>query len=234
MKAEESLKAALLHLLRNDPEVQAAVLDCRAQEELPLLAPLTEAETALIEPVSADEPYLHEDTEALRETIARQERQLESMRQQQTAMQDVLASYARLESVYGDYLELPHAIREAIGKLLNDSSPLAFAVTGARLEVLIGLYERICEIWEDCTAAELNALNGCFDLLFDLYLLGDTDLHRIVTQSGTHYDEEHHILTPDSTPGQRILQVIISGFAGEGILARSLVKTGSLAFPEQI
>ncbi len=234
MHTQEHLKSSLLALLRTDAEVQAAVRACQEETEPPFLAPLTEAETALIEPVSPEELYLQEDTEALHETIARQERQLESMRQQQSAMQDVLASYARLESVYGDYLELPHTIRELTGRLLNDSSPLAFAVTGARLEVLIGLYELICENWQDCTSAELNALNGCFDLLFDLYLLSGSDLHRIVTQTGTHFAETLHILTPDSEPGQHILKVIVAGFAGEGYLARSLVKTGSLEFPEQI
>ena len=117
-----------------------------------------------------------------------------------------------------------------VGQLLNDSSPLAFAVTGAELEVLIALHELICRTEERQVRRVLNA---CFDLLFDLFLLKKPDFRRIVTHEGDAFDPARHALAAGSSPAKRVLEVIICGFTGGGTVVRSCVYTGEYGFPEQ-
>ena len=224
------MKRELLDLLRHDPEVREAVRQAAAPEETPMLAPLTTEEAALFGLESPPESEPSAELADALATIERQNRQIESLWQQQAKMQDVMAAYARLERVYGHYLELPASVRPRVSEFLNDSSPLAFAVTGARLSAVCGLYQVICDVWTDCTSAELNALNECFDLVFDLFLLGASDFRRIVTHEGERFDPAIHTLSADSTDSGHIQQVIISGFEGEDIRVRSLVRTGEWAF----
>lgn len=224
------MKRELLDLLRHDPDVRAAVRQAAAPEETPMLAPLTTEEAALFGLESPPESEPSAELADALATIERQNRQIESLWQQQAKMQDVMAAYARLERVYGHYLELPASVRPRVSEFLNDSSPLAFAVTGARLPAVCGLYQVICDVWTDCTSAELNTLNECFDLVFDLFLLGASSYRRIITHEGELFDPSLHTLSADSTESRHIMQVIISGFEGEDVRVRSLVRTGEWAF----
>lgn len=221
----DAIRTELLTLLRSDSEVQAAIRQAAAESAMPLLAPVSAEEAVqygLEAPPMQDEPAL---TEAL-ECLAQKERQLEALRQQQAKMQDVMATYARLEAVYGDYLTLRSAWREKVGAMLNDSSPLAFAVTSANLTVLRGLHALLCEAWPQMTPQESAILNACLDLAFDLFLLGTSGYSRIATHEGEHVLPQLHAVTADSDPGKRIRQVIVAGFAGEDLCVRSLVRTG--------
>ena len=220
-----TIKEELLQLLQQDAQVQAAVRGL-FEADSPLLAPLTSEEELLLTGESTEIP---QDTANL-DTIARQERELSALRQQQARMQDVLAGYARLESVFGDYQSLPAPAQEAVGQHLNDSSPLAFAVTGAELGALTALYEIICRTNDRPVR---RVLNDCFDLLFDLFLLKSSDFRRIVTHEGDVFDPERHALTAGSSPSKRVLEVIVSGFTGSGMVVRSYVRTGEHGFPEQ-
>ena len=220
-----TIKEELLRLLQQDAQVQAAVRGL-FEADSPLLAPLTSEEELLLTGESTEIP---QDTANL-DTIARQERELSALRQQQARMQDVLAGYARLESVFGDYQSLPAPAQEEVGQHLNDSSPLAFAVTGAELGALTALYEIICRTNDRPVR---RVLNDCFDLLFDLFLLKSPDFRRIVTHEGEVFDPEHHALAAGSSPSKRVLEVIVSGFTGSGMVVRSYVRTGEHGFPEQ-
>ena len=221
-----TIREELLRLLQNDPEVQAAV-QALFEREHPQLAPLSAEEEMLFGGGAVEN---ERDTETF-DTIARQERELLALRQQQAKMQDVLAGYARLEAVYGDYQALPASVREEVGQFLNDSSPLAFAVTGAELEVLTALYKVVCHAQERQVRRTLNA---CFDLLFDLFLLKNPGFRRIVTHEGDVFDPERHALAAGSIPAKRVLEVVISGFTGGGMIVRSCVRTGEHGFPEQL
>lgn len=223
-----SLKYSLLALLRDDPEVQCAVRQIAAAEEM--LAPVTEQEAALVERVLPQEAASADALRDALDTIERQNHQIESLRQQQMKMQDVMAGYARLERVYGDYLELRPALREHIGSLLNDSSPLSFAVTGASLEALCDLHSFVVRSHPMLTTQELWTVNACFDLLFDLFLLGTSAYRRIVTHEGERFDPKLHCLTEDSIPDKRIVQVILPGFEGPEFRVRSCVRTGERDF----
>ena len=74
----------------------------------------------------------------------------------------------------------------------------------------------------------LNTLNECFDLFFDLYLVGHPDFRRLLTREGDKFDPSQHILTPDSLPEGRISKVMIAGFCCDGseTFRKSLVRIG--------
>ena len=225
---EEQIRGVLLRLLQQDAQIQNAVRQLLTNDEHSTLEPLSPAEAALFGEISA-EPV--PDDDAFAEETARLMRELQALRQQQAKMQDVLANYARLEAAFGRYQTLPPEQRTAVGAFLNDSSALAFAVTGASKQVLNALYMHIVACWQDVDRRSLAVLNECFDLLFDLYLLKNPSFRRIPTHAGDAFDSRLHRAAADSTPDHRILRVIISGYEGNGRTVPSLVQTGYFAFP---
>ncbi|MBQ4466081.1 MAG: hypothetical protein II916_08985, partial [Oscillospiraceae bacterium] len=80
------MKRELLDLLRHDPDVRAAVRQAAAPEETPMLAPLTAEEAALFGLESPPESEPSAELADALATIERQNRQIESLWQQQAKM----------------------------------------------------------------------------------------------------------------------------------------------------
>lgn len=208
-ETEQFHRTALLRCLRTDVQVRSLIREIAASQEE---TPVSPVQTAQEDVRSLEERCLAAERalEAAQQTIAAQEQRMQALRQQCGQMQEVMAAYARLETVYGRYLELPEDIRESCGRLCNDSSPIAFAVTGAADSTIRAWYELICG--QHRRGQVLAVLNECFDLFFDLWMLGHPDSVRLMTQPGEMYDPARHVLTEDSLTEGRITRVIVSGF----------------------
>lgn len=224
------LKSELLALLCTDHDIRNAlrtVLNDEEQPEAP--APGTDT-TELEQRCQRAESALEE----AQETIFAQEQRLSALRQQCGRLQEVLAPYARLETVYGQYLELPESVRDVCGAFLNEFSPLSFAITGADETTLVRLHELICARGTYLEEAALRTLSDCFDLFFDLYLVGHPDFRRILTHEGDLFDPALHLPTPDSQPEGRVIsKVLIAGFCDDltGSFRKSYVRIGEKQAP---
>lgn len=218
------LKNTLLDLLRNDPDIRNALRAALNGEEPPA-APLPDKDTSELEQRCKRAERALEEAQ---ETIFAQEQRLSAMRQQCGRMQEVLAPYARLETVYGHFLELPEDIRDICGAFLNEFSPLSFAIIGAEENTLLRLHALICTQGTAMDEPVLAVLNEVFDFFFDLYLVGHPDFRRIVTHEGDKFDPSLHDLTPDSQPEGRISKVMIAGFCDDqtGNQWKSFVRIG--------
>ena len=219
------LKSDLLHLIGTDPDIRNA-LRAALNDEEPPAPPAPDTDTAELERrCKRAEAALDE----AQETIFAQEQRLSALRQQCGRLQEVLAPYARLETVYGQYLELPEDIRDTCGAFLNEFSPLSFAITGADEATLLRLHELICTQGTYMDEPTLHTLSDCFDLFFDLYLVGHPDFRRILTHEGDMFDPSLHNATPDSQPEGRVIsKVLIAGFCDDltGNFRKSFVRIG--------
>ena len=218
------LKSALLSLIQTDPDIRYALRAVLSGGETSE-APAPDTDTAELESrCKRAESALDE----AQETIFAQEQRLSALRQQCGRLQEVLAPYARLETVYGKYLELPEDVRDVCGTFLNEFSPLSFAITGAEETTLLRLHEMIRTQGTQMDVQTLGTLNELFDFFFDLYLVGHPDFRRIVTHEGDKYDPDLHELTPDSLPEGRISKVMIAGFCDDltGRQRKSFVRLG--------
>ena len=219
------LKSELLSLLRTDPDIRNALRAVLNGEEPPAPpAPYMDT-TELERRCKRAEKALEE----AQETIFAQEQRLASIREQCGRLQEVLAPYARLETVYGQFLELPDEVRDICGAFLNEFSPLSFAITGADENTLHRLHALICSQGTQMDDRTLATLGDCFDLFFDLYLVGHPDFRRILTHEGDMFDPALHELTPDSQPESRVIsKVLIAGFCDNltGNFRKSFVRIG--------
>lgn len=218
------MKNELLELIHHDPDIRNALRAVLDAEE-PLTAPLPVKDTAELEQRCKRAERALEEAQ---ETIFAQEQRMSAMRQQCGRLQEVLAPYARLETVYGHFLELPEDIRDICSAFLNEFSPLSFAITGAEEETLLRLHSLICTQGTAMDESVLTVLNEVFDFCFDLYLVGHPDFRRILTHEGDKFDPSLHELTPDSQPEGRISKVMIAGFCNDqtGNQWKSFVRIG--------
>ena len=195
------LKNTLLDLLRNDPDIRNALRAAMSDEEPPA-APLPDKDTSELEQRCKRAERALEEAQ---ETIFAQEQRLSAMRQQCGRMQEVLAPYARLETVYGHFLELPEDIRDICGVFLNEFSPLSFAITGAEENTLLRLHELICTQGTAMDEPVLSVLNEAFDFFFDLYLVGVPHVilvaeHQVIRRSELLHQIQEMLLRTAEAP----------------------------------
>jgi len=124
-------------------------------------------------------------------------------------------SYSELERIYKKFNSLDEKVLNSYCSILNNSTPLAFLVTGAESDNIYLFFEKVCMEWRRYDSKTLIMLNEVFDFLFEHFCINNPEYKRIVTQIGDEFDSETHSRTSDSLPVGRVKKVIISGYINQ-------------------
>lgn len=135
--------------------------------------------------------------------------------------------YMSLELAFDKYCSLSNNVLMSFQSIINNSSSLAFLISGTNDDSIRLLFEKISMEWKKYDSQTLHTLNEVFDFLFEHFQINNPEYKRIQTEVGENFDLEKHNRTAESLPVGKITQVIISGYSNKtGKKIKSFVEVG--------
>lgn len=135
-------------------------------------------------------------------------------------------NFSSLVDNYRLFNQLNDNISASFGSIVNNSSPMAFLLSGADYETIRLYFEKVSMEWKKYNNSTLTALNSIFDFFFEQFRLNNPEFRRIGAEEGQDFSLDMHTRTSDSKPVGKIRRVIIDGYENGNKKIKSLVEIG--------
>lgn len=159
----------------------------------------------------------------LKNEIVTVENEKNSLEKDLTYYQD---NFSALLHNYSLFKQLENSTAESFRSIINDSSPMAFLLSGADYEAVRLYFEKISMEWKKYDSCNLEILNSIFDFFFEQFRLNNPDYKRLNAETGQDFNLDLHTRTSDSMPVGKIRRIIINGYENGNKKIKSFVEIG--------